>query len=37
MIPLLADVALDADYYDGASLGLLIIRVVVGLPLAAKV
>lgn len=35
MIPLLADINLTTDWYDGASAGLLLIRVVIGVSLAA--
>lgn len=35
MIPLFADVTLSSDWYDGASAGLLLLRVVVGLTMAA--
>jgi putative oxidoreductase len=35
MIPLFADVTLTTDWYDGASSGLLLMRVVVGLTLSA--
>lgn len=35
MIPLLADIVPPADWYDGASAGLLLLRVVVGVTMAA--
>ena len=35
MHPLFADVSLDANFYDGQSFGILLIRVVVGVSLAA--
>lgn len=35
MHPILADVALDADFFDGQSAGILLMRVVIGLSLAA--
>ncbi len=35
MLPLLAEISPPTDWYDGASFGLLVIRVVVGVSLAA--